>query len=314
MRLFSKFFALLLVLIFTVTTAAMPLSAAVSAPQKIKSLNGQLSQYLTVIELDGTEISSQELDSLHVQAGSELRIYLADPQGNSLFYDQNGDPIPTADVSLSKLRAARITLAPLDGDAADAVEKVEFAYAIKAKGLPTGAPYISVTFLSDLFRVDPIPFSFVLQLCQDGLPVSQGEVSVSGLLLTVEQDVTADDDTLDIHDGVVAVAVDDVSGIVLDLGDGLTMTANLTQGERYYGVAHLELEEPENAPTSAEIRKVYSLQTIHLDHPDNIVHIYSPVTLHVYTADGKYAGTTRDGLPCSDRYYLTNKKMDQLSI
>lgn len=281
---------------------SVPVFAAV--PQKIKSLHASFAQQLTVAELDDVPVSQDDLSNLVVHAGSRLCIFLQGEEGESLFFDQNGAAIPTADLSLARLRAAQIALEQPYGDAADVVESVQIS------GVPGGVPYLQVQFQQEFFSTEDLPFSFSLQLSMAGKALDETALQLSGVMRTVQREVYAQEDPIDLRDGVVIQAAESISQAQLLLGEGVTITANLRQGEKYYGVATVETVAAAQPGTPPQPYRLYTLQVIHLDEPGSRVRIDSDVTLHVYNAKGEYLGTTRSELAYSDQYVLTTRRAE----
>lgn len=306
----KRLFAHLLVLALLL---AVPFhGAALTAPQKIKALHEQFAEQISCVELDGSFVEAEQLSALGVHAGSELRVYLTGRDG-SLFLDQNGLPVPTADVTLSRLRAARISLEIQDEAAQAAVESVEFAYSHKTEALPSASPYIQIRFVEDFVSVEDSEFSFEVGLSIAGELQQQTVLSLTGLMQVTEVELPVGSAEADIGDGSVVRAAEDRESVLLQLGEEVTIQAAVSEGEKYYGVAKLEEQRSESgaADTGGEVLKIYSLQSVNLDRPGNQVRIHSDITLHVYNAQGRWVGTTRDALVYSERYYLINQKMER---
>lgn len=290
----------------------MAVPGVAAAPQRIGSLHPQFADHLFLVTLDGEALPPEELTNLTVYAGSELRVYLQGQEDARLFYDQNGAPLLAADISLSRLRAARIAVYHnADGSSVPVVESVELLYGVKTAQLPSASPCVSIRFASEFASVEAVPFAVTVGLSMAGIPQEGTEFTVSGTMEIKEQIVTASEPAVDISDGSVAVAGEDIGTVRVTVGQGVTIDARFTEGEKYYGVAHLELDSSAaNTPSLATgVVRVYSLDTINLAGPHSRVEIDSDVTLHVYDEDGAYLGTTRDRLPCTGMYYLSNRKM-----
>lgn len=291
-----------------IAAAVFTISAFAAVPQKIKSMHPQFAGELYFAELDGVAVPMDGLTDLAVQAGSELRIYLLGQNDTYLFFDQLGEGIAPADISLSRLRAAQIAVRYAeDGAEGEAVRSVELGYSFKTANLPTAAPFISVKFAPGFSGIDDTAFSITVSLSIVEEPQPQTEIQISGAMRMVERFVSSADGEIDIGDGVVVVPTEPLRRARIALGGGVTITASLEEGERYYGVARME--EQDTGADPVETVKVCILDTIGLGDTAATVEIDSDVTLHVYGEDGAYLGTTRDPLPFSETYYLISRKM-----
>lgn len=303
-RIYTALLALL-----TALCLAIPVFAA--TPRKIKTLHPDFAGCLYITELDGSSVSG--LDALTVEPGSQLRIYLVGPgEDQSLFFDQDGLPIPAADVSVSRLRAAQISVSKPEGRDAKVIHSVDFAYTAKTSSIPAACPYIEIKFASDTASIKDIPFAYTLTLSMAGEVQEQTTLEIAGVVAPQQREVTAADTEVDIQDGALLIAREDVRGISVTIGEGISITANLKAGERYYGVATIDTEETSapKAGTPGEILKIYSLQTVNLDRSANKVRFESDLLLYVYGADGSYLGTTDTPVAYSEQYYLTNRKTE----
>lgn len=297
---------ILLLAVLLLLVWAVPVFASV--PQKIKGLHPQLTQALYYIELDGEMLSVDWLSALEVKPGSELRIYLLGKDGGSLFADQNGNPIPTADVSVSRLQAAKISVNAPQEERLGVVESVAFAYSDKTDLLPSAAPYIGIRFVPELASLEDIIFTLPLTISIGGGQNSE-EIILSGSITIDELSISRDETAIDLSGGAIAVPEENMRNVRIFLGDGVFLTANLEKDKRYFAVATLEAASSTQESVSVEMVRVYSLKAIGFDNEATWVQIESDRLLHVYAEDGAYLGTTRDQVPYSEQYYLVNRKM-----
>lgn len=301
---------ILALLLAPLVVLSLTLGVAAAPPQKISALHSQFAQQLQIVELDGGEIPPSSLSALDVYSGSELRIYLlGGGEDQRLFYDQNGEPIPTADISLSRLRAGQVSVNCDEHEAV--IRSVSLAYSNKAGSLPTAAPYIRVEFAPEFFSVEDVAFSAVLSLSLAGEEQLQTRLELAGAIRTKVVEVSGEDTAIDIQDGSVLLATENIPSISLALGDGVSVHTRLQAGRKYYAAAHLQAEETveASANTPAKILRIYSLEDIGLDRRGTTVLIDSEVPMYVYGADGGYLGTTRTRLPYSPQYSLSNRKV-----
>lgn len=286
----------------------MTAAAWAFVPQKISSLHPQFAQELSEFELDGNVISYDDLSSLEVYAGSELRIYLVGSnRETSLFFDQNGDSISTADVSVAKLRAAQLSVWAEDDT--QMVDRVEFGYARKAGSRQTAAPYVRIVFTKQSQKLDSQPFNLQVGLKMGKNAVDGTELTLSGALGMREISATAAVDYLDVSDGSSVVAEENVERIALNLGHGLRLETSLKQGRKYYATV-----SPEEESSSGNVAAVYRLHAVGFQSGGTSARFDLDTLYYVYNDSGKYLGTTRQPLPFSQTYVLRIKKTENTAI
>lgn len=290
-----------LMLAMAVTTAGL------TVPQRIQSLHPQLAQELSIVELDDVVVELSQLEDLTVQAGSELRIYLVGEDG-ALFYDQNDAPIPTADVTLPRLRAARISIDQQYAVGRSAIDSVEFAYSSRTEHVATASPYIQIRFARDYAGVEDIGFEVSLAVRLAGEVQEQTTLTLRGALRVMEFPAVDDGQEIDLRDGGVVVAEEDIRGATILLENGVALTADLQKGERYFAAASVEMLTYQDGDDALEIQQ-YTMRAINLDRLGAKVTIESDISLHVYDASGAYLGTTNDQLPYSATYTVVGKRM-----
>lgn len=307
----KKVTALLFVLSLIVS---LTFTGNAAVPQKIRSINPDMAQKLEFFELNGSAITVDELTDLNINAGSELYIYLQDKDGASFFNDQNGTPISTGDLTMSRLYSAQLGVEQIEGES-QIIESIQLGFGSSASFDINSAPYVRIKFTDQCISIDDLPFSATVALTLGGQVQQQSALEIYGVLETESRDVYAADMPIDIEDGTIINALEDISSAKLIIADNVTITANLEEGQRYCGKVEVRQASPSELGIQAEnmLYDVYTLSVINLDNPDTTVKINSESTQFVYNAAGEFMGTTRNELPFSDEYILTNKKIDLLS-
>jgi len=121
---------------------------------------------------------------------------------------------------------------------------------------------------------------------------------VAGYVRVQVTTVSAGTGWLDLSDNGVVEAAADLPGLLLYLGDGVTMRASLTKGRRYCGIA--VREEPEEDGWVG----AYRIYAIGLPDTGGTVRIKTDDTGYVYDSGGLYLGVTGGELPYRSAYYI----------
>lgn len=269
----------------------------VGMPQRIRAVSDSFADELFYAELNGEAVSWEELDSLQATPGRELRIYLTGEEGGALFRDQEDLPVATADVTMSRLRAAQVE--PEISDPSGVIESCTIGYAPKQRML--GVPYVSLVFVS---RLEEIPFTLEVGLTIHGSRQDASYIEISGVLSPSFTEVYADSQ-VDLRGGVVALAVEDIPQDSLQIADDVYIYCELNAGGQYSGTANREVP---GVLLADFYQWRYTLQTMNLDFADSLVEIRTAQAYYVYSADGRYLGTTDEMLPYADCYYLSNQR------
>ena len=250
--------------------------------------------------------SISDLANLRVLPGSEIRI----PLTPNMFLGANGAPLGTeADVlTAAALRSGRITLRTAGGSADIALSEI----ASNRSG-----SYISIQF--DRTPTTQVKrFNFSVFLHEGNTRRQSTRIDIRGSLAAEIYDVDSRDNFMDISDGRVLRAVTNVRNIELELGDNISMRANLTRGTRYAGIALInEYTERDELVLrrNPTVGSVYRLQTINLRATGGTVRIHTGrAAFYVYNTNGVYLGTTRENLPFWTTYYVSSRRVDSLRM
>ncbi|MCL2034317.1 MAG: hypothetical protein FWG94_06250 [Oscillospiraceae bacterium] len=251
--------------------------------------------------------SMSDLASLRVLPGSEIRI----PLTPNMFLRADGTPLGTeTDVlTAAQLRTGRITVRAA-GASADNIAFVELVSS-------RSGSYISVEF--DRTPTTQVKrFNFSIFLHEGGTRRQSTRIDIRGSLAAEIYDVDSRDNFMDISDGRVLRAVTNVRNIELELGENISVRANLTRGMRYAGIALInEYTERDELVfrRNPTVGSVYRLQTINLRATGGTVRIDTGrATFYVYNTNGAYLGTTRENLPFWTTYYLSSRRVDSLRM
>lgn len=302
----KRLLAFVLALAVSVTLSTQ---VAAGLPSKIGSVHMQFAQSLEVCTLDGASIAKESLSDLTIEPSSELRIYLCGEGGAPLFFDQSDALMRTADITLSRLRAAQLTVAIAEGHSTALVQSLEFAYGNAS--VCGSAPYISLRFAQEV--LDETSFSFVVELRMLGQPLANTAIPISGVLKPNYRSIRPGEVVVDVRDGAVALSQQDIPQVEFLIGNGVSIKAPIRQGDKFFGAAQLEtLPLPstvseENATDPLSPVKAYHLRTALLDRSQYRVCIQDDTTFYVYDEDMRYLGTTLEDLPYSDTYYLSER-------
>lgn len=300
----KKIIAVILAIVVSAHIAA-PFYAA--APQKVKSLHPEFAGKLFSATLSGEAVSVSSLQSLTVRPGSELIVILAgrEPDAN-LFFDQNGEPVNTADVTVSKMRATGVTA----GISAAAGEHlVEIAdIGVQNPGTPAAKPVLRVRFTQDFDMLEPEPFELSVYISIGGAKQEQSALRIAGTFGSPE--IMVDSAYVGVYaEGSVVVALEDIPYIELQAGYGVTVAASLRQGGRYRVQARAgdDPSDMEAMEKNSALTDVIALDTAGFDGVEiSGVRIESAQGVAAYDEDGELLGTTTDAraLPFRGKYYL----------
>lgn len=286
--------------------ALAALFTGVASPRKIRSLHPQFADELAYAELDGQPVSTGELSDLQVFSDSILRIYLRGNGGSSLFLDQDGEAMHTADVTMSRLRAAEVEVSVSVAEDQAISVVAGLSYGNGGTVLSGASPFIELRFDVGSFIAEDQPFDLECTLFLLGKPQEQARLRIAGIICVQEQYVYADDGPLALKGGQVVCAGEDIPSIALLLNEEITLYTAMESGQRSFATARL-LQRTSDAPVDGII-KAYGLDTFNLDKSLTRVKIRSEQALYVYDGAGDYLGVTADQLPYSDIYYLSSKQ------
>ena len=303
-KIFSVFIAFIL-------TAGMIFCVSADAPQVLRALHPEFSERIFDISLDDAPVARESLSDMSAHPGSVLRIVLSGESENAdLFLDQNGLPMNIADVTASRLRAARVSVQVEASEGSFAVEGAELT--VRNAGSPFSRPVIEIYFAKSFAELSPIDFSFDVFVTMGGVRQPQSGMTVSGIF--GNREITAGaDDTAIAPDGAVILAEADVPSVEIDAGYGVFVTAALRAGERYRA-ASAPSSEPGDLNTLALDARLVDIILIDYSgfQPGDVkeVHINTEENLFVYDEHGKFIGMTSGSLPPGSKYLLATRRIE----
>lgn len=275
-----------------------------ASPRKIRILHAQLADELVYAELDNQPISTSQLSDLEISPDSVLNIYLFGKNGASLFFDQDNEPVPTPDVTMSRLRAAGVEAVVTMAEGEGLHATADLGYSNSGQPLPSAAPYLEIRFDGQSPIMADQTFALECSLSINGSLQEQTTLQIAGSIYIEEQYVSADDAFADIRGGQVLCALDDIPMVALQLHDEVMIYTSVQAGQRYSGtVQQLQAEQP----PADDVVTAYKLETVNIDE-SSLVEISSAAVLLVYDGAGDYLGTTAERLPYSAIYYLCDKR------
>ena len=284
---------------------------AAASPQALRSLHPAFSEQIFDISLDGSSVTPGSLTDISIYPDSVLEIVLAGEGENAdLFFDQNGLAINTADVTASRLRAARASvLVETQHEGVLVVESAELK--VRNAGGPFSRPVIVISFARSFSDLDPMPFSFDIFITMAGIKQPQSAITVSGIFGNRELAVTYEDAAI-APDGAVFLAYTDIASIEVDAGYGIFVTASLRAGGRYRVVSSPSTETGDLEALSLNPRLIEIILIDYIGFSDgdiSEVSIDTEENLFVYDENGGFIGMTSDSLPPLSKYLLTTRRI-----
>jgi hypothetical protein len=290
----KKTLCLFLVLTLSLGLTAIAFAAGTNA--KITGMSGDLA-----LGYSGSGGGYADLGEVYPQDERVEYIHLYD----TMFSWDNGD-VPV--VTPSQLTPAQIRGARLDVRTAIRNTKV-----IDSVKLDQRESRIEVKFKDEYAGTKEIDFELDVSLTVDGKRQDDHGLTFTGTFTNPVIELYDGADTVDISDGSVALAVDAVSKLEADIGNGVTIKTRLSKDKRIYGVA-------DTTPGSADddlmnenkdISDVINLKTEGFNASSSTVKLGSEYRgLFVYDKDLAYLGKAGDDLPFLDKYYLSSKELE----
>ena len=167
---------------------------------------------------------------------------------------------------------------------------------------------ILIDFADIMLSVDKEEFEVDAQLLIDGTAYKGSAFSVRGTLANRGMPVYTYDTKCTLGVGRYAVGYDNVRGVKFNLGEGVSITADIEFTDKFYGAAIArkgEIDQPalEQYP---QIEKVIQVYTIGLKGK---VRIETEHTYYVYDDTLVYLGTTDQEVVYRGKYYLATSKL-----
>lgn len=172
---------------------------------------------------------------------------------------------------------------------------------------------IEIEFLDELISTEEKDFNFDIYLYIDGRRQSQYSMTFTGTFANEVIELDSDSETIDISDGAVIEALENIPKIEIELGNGVFLITKLFEDNKVYGTT---TRTPDGEDTglmavNPGIEVVIALKTVGIKSSGNIVKLDSEYSqYHVYNKELSYVGTAGEMLPYSDKYYLSNEKWD----
>ena len=237
------------------------------------------------------------LRALSVRPGDVLEL----PLHLYTFLDENGIPIGPDIVTPALLAASKVKVRHSANIGPQAVASVNFT--------PGGT--ILVSFRESLVQTRELAFECRIYLTFDGRRDPLSEIIIAGEISNPIITVSPGLRSVDLSGGHIAQAAGYIREIDVHLGHGVSVSSTFFTGSRYYGVAKLRRNNPEEGNTLLrdypEVELLYTLDTVGLrrDNLDNVT-LRLPKLYYAYNSAGDYIGTTRGALPYSPVYYLSS--------
>lgn len=263
---------------------------------------------------------------LEVTQGEEIRI----PLTMGMFsWSDEGWRSPMQAITVNNLRGVKVHAQKVSGS--DTLDYVQFdTDTFSGSPFLTNGPkktgrtaYISVMFTREFVGIEDQNFEYDIYLSIDRKKTEEYKIKLSGKMLADLKVVDKNTDYANMADGMVVEAMERVSNINLDAGNGLTINTNLLKDKRYYATCNIvdsrsEMEsELDYLPVLyPEIECIYKLKTINITKGSTYAKIELPnaegVVHHVYSEDLQYLGTTADELAFSPMYIVCTERLPAL--
>lgn len=268
---------------------------------------------------------SDDYSNLQVYAGDEIRIPLT---ADMFTWSDGRTPLPKEAVSTqqlinskvrvgTKIQAGNITLDYVQLDT-DVFPGKPFYY--PGSTTKTGrTAYISVMLAEEFVSVEDKDFSVDIWLRIDNKSDKTMTITLDGTMLVRTQEVYNDEESMDTSDGIVVEAMESVRDFKMEIGQGITITKNLTNGKKYYATAQVkhpydagfEDDFPDIYPA---LEFVYKLNTVNMRSGNSKVNLNISVDepYFVYGEDMSYLGRSNEELPFSEYYFMSLMELPTL--
>lgn len=263
---------------------------------------------------------------LTVQPGDEIKIPLT---ADMFVWDDGRNPLPDEAITLRELRRSKVKVRTRLREGSKVLDYVQlntdtFDYDFFSPGeaVRTGkTAYISVKFTDKLLSVEDVKFDFDVSLTVDGNMREDRVITLYGEVTPAKIYINTGDDYVDISDGTVVEADDNIRGVKVNMGKGITATRNFSKGQKSYGtVGYIDatfLKREEYAEIYPIVHGVYELKTINMNVINKGVKIEPYLNpekpeikeFFVYGEDMQYLGKTTETVAFSNYYILTTEEI-----
>lgn len=171
---------------------------------------------------------------------------------------------------------------------------------------------IEVKFKKEYVGTKEIDFDFDVFLTIDGRRQNDHGVNFTGTFTNQVVELYGDYGSVDISDGSVAEAMESISKLEVDLGDGVTVTTRLSKGKRIYGTTDRtpSSSDDEVMREHKDITDVITMHTAGFSSGSTVKLGAEFRSGYVYSGDLKYLGKSGDELPFTEKYFISAKKLD----
>lgn len=250
-----------------------------------------------------TELS--QLSNLRARPGDVILIRLA----ANMFLKPDSKPIGsvTDAVSLTALEDANIRVSQVTSRGAGIA-------ATTLESTSSGA-VVKLEFTKSLAYLNQ-SFSFSIYLGANSARETATRINIKGRVATDVFEAYVGKNTEDISGGDGLKAMANIANFEFYLGQGVSVTRNVTRGITYYGVASNDLQPPDEALylKYRDLADIYRLQTVNLKTGGNIVRFDLTDVYYMYNTRGEYLGTSDQPLPYWTTYYVCFEKYPSLEV
>jgi hypothetical protein len=246
-----------------------------------------------------------QLSNLKARPGDVILIKLA----ASMFIKEDGKPLgPVTDaVSYDSLEDAGMRVRQVtsrgDGIAAATLESSGDGASVKLE-FAQGLAYLNQSF------------SFSIYLGMNGSRETATRINIKGRVSTDVFEAYAGKNYEDISGGDGIKAMANIANFEFYLGQGVSVTRNITRGITYYGVAANALAPTDEALylKDRDLADIYRLQTVNLKTAGNTVRFDLGEIFYIYNTRGEYLGTSDNALPYWTTYYICYEMYPSLEV
>jgi len=252
-------------------------------------------------------ISQKDFSGLEVSPGRIFDL----PLTADMFDWEEGVGAANEAVTESQLSSGKIDIkvSYANNKSKDVIDSIKIA-SKTISGIDKKTAYIKVEFKEDHTGLEEKKFEFTIYLTHRSNRIKESAITFEGVVKKDTLYLESDEDSVDISGGEVVEPESYMRSVEVYIGAGITITTKMFKDKKYYGVAEELVTEEDSKILDAypEIETVYTLKTVNLD--SGKVYFDVEDTYHVYDEKGKYLGTTDKDLKYSNKYYLSEEKIN----
>jgi hypothetical protein len=246
-----------------------------------------------------------QLSNLKARPGDVILIKLA----ASMFLKADGKPLGTVTDS--------IAYGSLEDAGMEAVQVTARGEGISAAMLENTSEgtFLKLEFTKSLAYLNQ-SFSISVYLSENGARETATRINIKGRIATDVFEVYTGKNYEDISGGDGIKAMANIANFEFYLGQGVSITRNITRGITYYGVASNESMPSDEALylKYRDLADIYRLQTVNLKTAGNTVRFDFGEPYYMYNTRGEYLGTSEDVLPYWTTYYICFERYPSLEV